>query len=157
MMRTARPLRPIAVPIVGSMALKESPISTPAAAPSADASMTVKVMMRPVLMPSRPAVSAFSEVALTALPTFVRSSSSVRRTIRTTAVPRLMIWMPEILKRPISIRLLSNVAGKDRVCGPQTMSATLSRNVDTPIVLIKGARWVTLRRRRGRRAKISSP
>lgn len=157
MMSTASPFSPIDVPIVGSIALKESPISTPAAAPRAEASITVNVMIRPVLIPRRPAVSAFSEVARIALPTFVRFSMTVRRTMSTTAVPKLIIWIPEILKTPISISSLPNADGNERVCGPQTISATLSRNVDTPIVLISGARCVALCLRSGRSASSSSP
>jgi len=65
---------------------------------------------------------------------------SVKSTIKTTAVPREMIWMPEILKRPKSISSFPKVVGNDRVWGPQIMRARLSRRVETPMVEIIGAR-----------------
>ena len=68
---TARPLNPMITPIVGSIALKDKPTNTPAAAPSAEAIITVTEIIIVGLIPRSAAVSVLIDTARIALPILV--------------------------------------------------------------------------------------
>ena len=101
---TARPLKPIITPIVGSIALKDKPTNTPAAAPKADAIITVTDIIIVGLIPKRAAVSVLIDTARIALPILVFLITILRISIKTIETPKPIICTMEILKAPKSIR-----------------------------------------------------
>ncbi len=74
----ANPLSPIDKPICGLTELNAIPTKIPAIPPSAEAIITVVVMVLLVLTPRRLAVSKFSAVARRAFPAFVFESQYER-------------------------------------------------------------------------------
>ena len=90
-------------PIVGSIALKERPTSTPAAAPKAEAIITVTEIIIVGLMPKRAAVSVLMDTARMALPILVFLITTFKIIIKRTETPKPIICTMEILNTPKSI------------------------------------------------------
>ena len=85
-------------PIVGSIALKDKPTNTPAAAPSAEAIITVTEIIIVGLIPRSAAVSVLIDTARIALPILVFLITIFKMSIKTIETPKPMICTMEILK-----------------------------------------------------------
>jgi hypothetical protein len=112
---------------------------TPATAPSPAPTMNVNAITLFTLIPIRPAIWGFSEVARIALPSRVRSACAVRPPIITMDVRMIAICTALMCAPPISNNGLATTCGNEIGARLQIIKATFCRMIEMPIAVIRGA------------------